>query len=113
MKEVVDCKRRDDHFSECNWVFVKLKPYRQYSARQQLHHKLGHRFFGPFQVLKRVGQVAYKLDLPASARIHPVFHISMLKRCIGKPENQIASLQLLDTSTNLEDKVPFAEGVML
>ncbi|PKI61177.1 hypothetical protein CRG98_018408 [Punica granatum] len=86
MKEIADRKRRDVHFQEGDWVYVKLKPYRQRSVRLQRYHKIGRRYIGPFQVLKRVGEVAYKLALPKAARIHPVFHVSMLKKCIGNPD---------------------------
>ena len=85
MKDITDRKRQDTHFAEGDWVYVKLKPYRQSSVRLQHHHKLGLRYFGSFQVIKRVGEVAYKLALPEAARIHLVFHISMLKKCVGNP----------------------------
>lgn len=43
-------------------------------------------YISPYQTLKRVGNVAYELDLPASlASVHPVFYVSMLKKRVGDP----------------------------
>lgn len=79
----------------------------------QQHPELGRCYFGPFKIIKRIGEVSYKLELPDEARIHPVFHVSLLKHCIGEPDQQHAPLPLsdladpgLDSSSNLEDKVP-------
>ncbi|GAV77540.1 Chromo domain-containing protein, partial [Cephalotus follicularis] len=45
--------------------------------------KLSPRFYGPFEIIQKVGNAAYELNLPAKARIHPVFHVSYLKKKIG------------------------------
>ena len=41
--------------------------------------KLGQRWMGPFEVVKRVGAVAYRLRLPDTLQVHPVFHVSLLR----------------------------------
>ncbi|KAJ0568387.1 putative nucleotidyltransferase, Ribonuclease H [Helianthus annuus] len=72
MKFYADSKRRDVEFQAGEWVYVKLQPFRQHSLRLQRHYKLNRRYFGPYQVLEKVGQVAYKLNLPSEAKIHNV-----------------------------------------
>ncbi|KAA3453699.1 Chromo domain-containing protein/gag-asp_proteas domain-containing protein [Gossypium australe] len=51
-----------------------------------LHKGLVRLFEGPFKVLKRVGKVAYKLELPTKLKVHTVFHVSMLKPFYGDQE---------------------------
>ncbi|KAF7823703.1 Retrotransposable element Tf2 [Senna tora] len=83
MKKITDVKRKDKTFEVGDWVWVKLQQYRQKSAAQRLCFKLTRRYYGPFQVNSRVGQVAYRLTLPTSSKIHPVFHVSLLKAFKG------------------------------
>lgn len=60
-----------------------MRPHRQQSIIRRINQKLSTRFYGPFPIITRVGPVAYKLQLPESACIHPVFHVSLLKKVVG------------------------------
>ena len=49
--------------------------------------KLSPLYMGPYEILQRVGKVGYELRLPSElASVHPIFHVSMLKKCISNPE---------------------------
>jgi hypothetical protein len=52
-----------------DWVYMKLQPYVESSITARAHHKPSFWYFGPYQMAGRVGEVAYRLQLPASSRI--------------------------------------------
>ncbi len=83
MKLQVDRHRQERHFEVGEWVFLRLQPFKQKTMHKKLG-KLGPKFYGPFNVLEKIGAVAYKLELPEEANIHPVFHVSCLKAKIGQ-----------------------------
>lgn len=88
MKHFADKNRRSMEFMVGEWVLVRLQPYRQHSVQLWKFQKLALQYFGPFQVVERVSTVAYHLGLPEHAKIHPVFHISQLKKYHGEPAGE-------------------------
>jgi hypothetical protein len=67
-------------------VFVRLQPYKQLSLKQQGKNKLAPKFYEPFQINKKISQVAYRLELPDNCCIHNVFHLSCLKKVLGQAQ---------------------------
>jgi transposase InsO family protein len=94
MKHFADKNRTERVFATGDAVYLKLQPYIQSAVAPRAHHKLLFKYYGHYTVLQRVGEVAYKLDLPStslaykldlpsSSRIHPVIHVSQLKKAVG------------------------------
>jgi len=90
MKKFADVKRQEVIYQVGDWVLLKLRPYRQHFAKETTTApaKLAKRYYGPFKILERLAEVAYRLQLAEGARIHPVFHCSVLKPYHGTPNDQ-------------------------
>ena len=88
-KSYDDNRRRDLEFEVGDHVFLKVSPMKSI-MRFGRKGKLSPRFVGPFEVLERVGTLAYKVALPPSlSKIHNVFHVSTLRKCIYDPSHVV------------------------
>jgi hypothetical protein len=70
MKLYANKLKTERHFVEGDWVFLRLQPYHQKSEAMRSNLKLSPRFFGPFQVVKKIGAVAYKIALYNSKQLN-------------------------------------------
>ena len=88
-KSYDDVLRRPLEFKVGDHVFLKVMP-KKGVVRFGKRGKLSPRFIGPFEILERVGTVAYRLVLPPSmSSVHEVFHVSMLRRYTPDPANVV------------------------
>ena len=83
MRAIADRKRREERYDVGDLVYLKLQPYRQKSLAKRHNEKLSPHYYGPFPIEARVGTVAYRLTLPPSSTVHPVFHILQLHKAVG------------------------------
>ncbi|XP_010418916.1 PREDICTED: uncharacterized protein LOC104704550 [Camelina sativa] len=83
MEQAANKQRYERSFRIDDLVYVKLQPYRQGSVVLRVNQKLTPKYFGPYKVVDMCGEVAYKLELPSSSRVHLVFYVSQLKLRVG------------------------------
>ncbi|XP_075083385.1 uncharacterized protein LOC142167124 [Nicotiana tabacum] len=89
-KNYIYVHRRKLEFKEGDQVFLKVSPMKGV-MRFGKKVKLSPRFIGPYRVLKKISEVAYKLELLASMTlVHPVFHVSMLRGYVPDPAHIIS-----------------------
>ena len=90
-KSYADMKRKDIRYEVGEKVFLKVSPWKKV-MRFRKKGKLSPRFIGPYEVIKKVGPVAYRLALPLDLeKIHNVFHVSMLRRYRSGPSHVVSS----------------------
>jgi hypothetical protein len=76
MKLQADKKRTFLEFTVGEKVLLKLQPYVHTSVARRPYPKIAFKYYGPYEIVEKIGNVAYKLKLPEGSLIHPVFHIS-------------------------------------
>ncbi|XP_049391776.1 uncharacterized protein LOC125856306 [Solanum stenotomum] len=103
-----DNRRRGLEFFIGDWVFLKVSPMKGV-MRFGKKGKLSPRYIGPYKIIRRVSQVAYELDLPQElSTVHPVFHVSMLRKCIGDPSRITPTEDVHVTEDLTYEEVPIA-----
>ncbi|KAI5324066.1 hypothetical protein L3X38_033139 [Prunus dulcis] len=113
-KSYADNRRKDLQFEVGDWVFLKLSPWKGV-VRFGKRGKLSPRYIGPYEVVERVGSVAYRLALPPDlSRLHDVFHISMLRKYIPDPSHVLEEqpIELQEDLTYVEQPVQILDQKM-
>ena len=83
-------------------MFLILQSYKNMSLKNtKKDNKLSPKYYGPYKVLQKIGSMAYKLELLASSRVHPFFHVSSLKKVIGDKLPVQTILPELDEEGNI------------
>ena len=115
MQHQADKHRQERSFDVGDWVYVKLQPHIQQSIQRQSNQKLSYKYFGPYLILQTIGKVAYKLQLPATSQVHPMLHVSQLKKALP-PDASLSKdveMQLLLTLDTLPPSQVLAERLNL
>ena len=99
-KSYADMKRKNIRYEIDEKVFLKLSPWKKV-MRFGKSGKLSPRFIGPYEVIEKVGPLAYRLALPPELeKIHNVFHLSMLRRYRSDPSHVVSS-EIIKLTPNL------------
>ncbi|GKA17106.1 putative reverse transcriptase domain-containing protein [Tanacetum coccineum] len=88
-KSYADKRRKPLEFQVGDRVLLKVSPWKGV-VRFGKKGKLAPRYVGPFEIVERVGPVAYRLKLPQELScVHDTFHVSNLKKCLAEPDVQV------------------------
>ena len=103
--------KKDQKFEIGDRVFLKISPWKDV-LRFGKRDKLSLRYIGPYEIVSKVGPVAYKLKLPPElSRIHDTFHVSMLRKYISDPSHVLREkpVQLKENLTYEETPVQIVD----
>ena len=102
-KSYADNRRRDLKCEVGDLVFLRISPWKGV-LRFRKKGKLSPRYMGPYEIVERIGEVAYRLRLPPELdRIHDVFHVSMIRKYIADPSHVLRD-QLVELKEDLTYK---------
>lgn len=110
-KSYADKRRKPLEFIVGDMVMLKVSPWKGV-VRFGRKGKLAPRYVGPFKILKRIGPVAYELDLPTELKkVHPVFHVSNLKKCLADENLHVPleDIQIDETMQFVEKPLEIAD----
>jgi hypothetical protein len=96
MNQQADQGHSECQFAEGDQVFLHMQPYKQNSLKAYHCQKLAPKFYGPYIILKCMGQVAYQLALPIHSKLYLVSHVSFLEKVIGTKCQTQTNLPELD-----------------
>lgn len=82
MKVYVDAKCRKVVFQPGGLVYLRVQPFKLRSLAKKVNQKLSPNYYGTYTILNKIGEVAYRLDLPPHSWAHPIFHVSWQKRAV-------------------------------
>ena len=83
-KQYADKHRKERTFQVDDLVYLRLQRYKQTSLKRNGVENLNPRYYGPYKVIWKIGEVAHALELLEGSKIHNVFHVSCLKKTIGQ-----------------------------
>lgn len=104
MKRFANKSRSERQLQVGDMVYLKMHPYMQKAFGLRGSLKLRSKYYGPFWVLGKIGAVAYRLQLPDHAAIHPVFHVRQLKKHLGSHAVPMRGLPLVGEDSKIKTK---------